>query len=40
MLVNFGQLSTLFIEKGSHKQCDMPTTLVVVEALRSFKIFI
>ena len=40
MLLNFVKLSTLLIEKGSHKRFAMPTVLVVVWALWSFKIFI
>ena len=40
MLLNFVKLSTLLIEKGSHKRYTMPTTLVVIRALWSFKIFI
>ena len=40
MLLNFVKLSTLFIKKGSHKQYAMLTTLAVVWALWSFKIFI
>ena len=39
-LLKFAKLSTLLIEKGSHKRYAMPTTLVVVSALWSFKIFI
>ena len=30
MLLNFVKLSTLLIEKGSHKRYAMPTALVVV----------
>ena len=30
MLLNFVKLSTLLIEKGSHKRFAMPTALVVV----------
>ena len=39
MLLNFVKLSTLLIEKGSHNQYAMPTALVAVWALWSFKIF-
>ena len=39
-LLNFVKLSTLLIEKGSHKRYATPTALVVVWALWSFKVFI
>ena len=40
MLLNFVKLSTLLIEKSSHKWYATPTALEVVWALWSFKIFI
>ena len=43
MLINFVKLNTLLIEKGSHnihKRYAMPTALVAVLALWTFKIFI
>ena len=39
MLLNFVKLNTLLIEKSSYKQYPMPTSLVAVLALWSFKIF-
>ena len=40
ILLNFVKLSTLLIERGGHKRYTMPTALVVVWPLWSFKIFI